>query len=80
VWATRRAARAELDASCAKLYSLDERDLRYVPDPADVYRPDFSGETFRVLKGRRKTPVSAITAPARWFLKRGSGCRGGDLT
>ncbi len=42
--------RAELDAYYAKLYGLDERDLRYVLDPADVYGPDFPGETFRVLK------------------------------
>jgi hypothetical protein len=42
--------RAELDAYYAKLYGLDERDLRYILDPADVYGPDFPGETFRVLK------------------------------
>jgi hypothetical protein len=42
--------RAELDAYYAKLYGLDERDLRYILDPADVYGPGFPGETFRVLK------------------------------
>jgi len=42
--------RAELDAYYAKLYGLDERDLRYILDPTDVYGPDFPGETFRVLK------------------------------
>jgi hypothetical protein len=31
-------------------YRLDERDLRYILDPDDVYDPDFPGETFRVLK------------------------------
>jgi hypothetical protein len=42
--------RAELDAYYTKLYGLDERDLRYILDPADVYGPGFPGETFRVLK------------------------------
>jgi len=42
--------RAELDAYYAKLYGLDERDLRYILDPRDVFGPDFPGETFRVLK------------------------------
>ena len=48
---TRRAqARAELDARIAKLYGLTRDELRYILDPADVYGPDFPGETFRVLK------------------------------
>jgi hypothetical protein len=42
--------RAELDAYYARLYGLDERDLRYILDPADIHGPDFPGETFRVLK------------------------------
>jgi len=42
--------RAELDAWYARLYGLDERDLRYILDPEDVYGPEFPGETFRVLK------------------------------
>jgi hypothetical protein len=46
----RAVLRAELDAYYAKLYGLDERDLRYILDPAGVYGPDFPGETFRVLK------------------------------
>jgi len=46
----RAVLRAELDAYYAKLYGLDERDLRYILDPTDVYGPDFPGETFRVLK------------------------------
>jgi len=51
-WNDERRARlrAELDAYYAKLYGLDERDLRYILDPADVYGPGFPGETFRVLK------------------------------
>ena len=51
-WSDDRRAqlRAELDAYYAKLYGLDERDLRYILDPTDVYGPDFPGETFRVLK------------------------------
>jgi len=44
--------RAELDAYFAKLYGLDERDLRYILDPQDVHGPDFPGETFRVLKDK----------------------------
>jgi hypothetical protein len=42
--------RAELDARIARLYGLTRDDLRYILDPADVYGPDFPGETFRVLK------------------------------
>jgi hypothetical protein len=51
-WDEERRARlrAELDAYCANLYSLDERDLRYILDPADIHGSDFPGETFRVLK------------------------------
>jgi hypothetical protein len=51
-WSEERRAklRAELDAYYARLYGLDEQDLRYILDPADVYGPDFPGETFRVLK------------------------------
>ena len=39
-----------LDAFFAKLYGLTEEELRYILDPQDVFGPDFSGETFRVLK------------------------------
>jgi hypothetical protein len=51
-WDEERRARlrAELDAYYARLYGLDERDLRYILDPQDVHGPDFPGETFRVLK------------------------------
>lgn len=42
--------RAELDAYHARLCGLTRDELRYIPDPADVYGPDFPGETFRVLK------------------------------
>jgi hypothetical protein len=42
--------RADLDARIAKLYGLTRDELRYILDPADVYGPDFPGETFRVLK------------------------------
>lgn len=44
--------RAELDAYYAKLYGLTRDELRYILDPADVYGPEFPGETFRVLKER----------------------------
>lgn len=46
----RAVLRAELDAYYAKLYGLTRDELRYILDPADVYGPDFPGETFRVLK------------------------------
>ncbi len=39
-----------LIARIAKLYGLTRDELRYILDPADVYGPDFPGETFRVLK------------------------------
>ena len=42
--------RAELDAWYARAYGLTRDELRYILDPADVYGPDFPGETFRVLK------------------------------
>jgi len=46
----RALARAELDARIARLYGLTRDELRYILDPADVYGPEFPGETFRVLK------------------------------
>ena len=42
--------RAELDARYAKLYGLNEQELRYILDPADVYGEDYPSESFRVLK------------------------------
>jgi len=44
--------RAELDAYYAALYGLTRDELRYILDPADVFGPDFPGETFHVLKER----------------------------
>jgi hypothetical protein len=51
-WNDQRRAliRAELAARIARLYGLTRDELRYILDPADVYGPDFPGETFRVLK------------------------------
>ena len=51
-WSDERRAvlRAELDARIARLYGLSRDELRYILDPAEVYGPDFPGETFRVLK------------------------------
>ncbi len=50
-WQVERARlRAELDAYYARLYSLTEEELRYILDPADLYGPEFPGETFRMLK------------------------------
>ncbi len=45
--------RAELDAWSACAYGLTQDELRYILDPADVYAPNFRGETLRVLKERR---------------------------
>lgn len=42
--------RAELDAYYAHLYGLTRDELRYILDPADLMGPDYSSETFRVLK------------------------------
>jgi hypothetical protein len=44
------ARRAELDALDARLYGLSRDELRYILDPADVYGPEFLGETFRILR------------------------------
>src|SRR4029077_6283698 len=46
----RAVLRAALDAYYGKLYGLTRDELHYILDPADVYGPDFPGETFRVLK------------------------------
>ena len=56
IWdeARRAQARAELDARIAKLYGLTRDELRYILDPADVYGPEFPGETFRVLKEKEQ--------------------------
>lgn len=48
----RAVLRGELDALYARLYGLTRDELRYILDPADVYGPEFPGETFRVLKER----------------------------
>lgn len=40
----------DLDVRYARLYGLDERELRYILDPADVYGEDYLSESFRVLK------------------------------
>ena len=42
--------RADLDAFYAHTYGLTRDELRYILDPADVKGPDYSSETFRVLK------------------------------
>ena len=47
---SRALQRAELDTRFARAYGLTRDELRYILDPADVYGPDFPGETFRVLK------------------------------
>ena len=46
----RAVLRAELEVLYAQLYGLSRDELRYILDPADVYGPEFPGETFRVLK------------------------------
>ena len=37
-----------------RAYGLTRDELRYILDPADVYGPDFPGETFRVLKEKEQ--------------------------
>lgn len=51
--------RAELDAYYANLYSLDERDLRYILDSADVMGTDFPSETSQVLKEKEMARYGA---------------------
>ena len=48
----RATIQAELDAFFAIRYGLTEQELRYILDPADIYGPNFPGETFRVLKDK----------------------------
>ncbi len=47
--------RAELDAWFARAYGLSRNELRYILDPAEIFGPDFPGETFRVLKEKEIT-------------------------
>lgn len=56
VWDEDRRAllRAELDAWYARAYGPTRDELRYILDPADVMRPDYPSETFRVLKNNDK--------------------------
>jgi hypothetical protein len=56
IWHEERRAliRAELDARIARLYGLTRDELRYILDPADIYGPEFPGETFRVLKEKEQ--------------------------
>lgn len=46
----RAVMRAELDAYYARLYGLEQDELRYILDPAEVMGADYPSETFRVLK------------------------------
>lgn len=46
----RAVIRAELDAHFARLYGLDEEELRYILDPESVMGEGYPSETFRVLK------------------------------
>lgn len=41
---------AEIDAIVAKLYGLNDEELRYILDPEDIFGADCIHETFRVLK------------------------------
>ena len=41
------------DAWFARANGLTRDELRYILEPADVYGPDFPGETFRVLKEKK---------------------------
>ncbi|AJD49058.1 hypothetical protein S7S_13230 [Isoalcanivorax pacificus W11-5] len=48
----RATLRAELDTYYARLYGLNEAELRYILDPADIMGEDYPSETFRVLKNK----------------------------
>jgi hypothetical protein len=76
---------AQLDARIARLYGLTRDELRYILDPADVYGPDFPGETFRVLTEKetrqvRRVPDQEIGAEGvgqGGVLRRGHFCPSG---
>jgi len=77
--AWRALLRAELDAWFARAHGLTRDELRYILDPADVYGPDFPGETFRVLKEKEQAkygeyPTRRLVLEARDEL----GCRGNE--
>jgi uncharacterized protein (DUF433 family) len=68
--------RAKLDAIYAKLFGLDDDEVRYILNPQDVYGLDFPGETFRVLRdkeirqyGEYKTKRLILEAWGRLAIK-----------
>ena len=68
--------RAELDAFYARAYGLNQDELRYILDPAEVKGTDYPSETFRGLKtneirrfGEYRTARLVLAAWER--LKRG---------
>ena len=48
--ARRAQVQAEIDALVAKLYGLNDEEVRYILDPEDVIGTGCINETFRVLK------------------------------
>ncbi|WP_052480964.1 Eco57I restriction-modification methylase domain-containing protein [Gilvimarinus agarilyticus] len=48
----RHQLKCELDAYYAKLYGLNEEELRYILDPTEVMGDDYPSETFRGLKNK----------------------------
>jgi hypothetical protein len=77
IWNDERRARirAELDAYIARLYGLTRDELRYILDPADVYGPEFPGETFRVLK-EKETRLYGEYRTRRLVLEAWDGAEG----
>lgn len=67
---------AELDARYAQLYGLDEDELRYILDPADVMGKDYPSETFRVLRNNELRHYGEFressASPLRLVAKRGN--------
>ncbi len=68
--------RSELDAYCARLYSLTRDELRYILDPKEVHGEDFPGETFRVLK-EKEVRLHGSIGRQGWCWRHGMG-RGKD--
>jgi hypothetical protein len=50
----RACIRAKLDPYYALLFGLTRDELHYIPDPKDVYGPDFPGGTSRVLEEKEE--------------------------
>jgi hypothetical protein len=75
----RAVLRAELDAYYARLYRLDQDELRYILDPKDVMGADYPSETFRVLQNKERIPRTEKYVTQQLVLKAWNRLESGEL-